>query len=86
MRRTTGITASAGGSLPYFCGWAITGRSTVAHLVASAGFPLAGSRHRAWRGQMITVVARTLNARGVPGNCAECNQHLRMMAITQRIR
>ncbi|MGQ0717011.1 MAG: hypothetical protein ACT4NP_06775 [Pseudonocardiales bacterium] len=86
MRRTTYITGSADGSPAYYCGWAITGCSTISHLVASAEFPLAGSRHRAWCGQTITVIGLTLNARGVPGSCAECNQKLRMMAVTRRVR
>lgn len=86
MCRTTCITSNADGSPAYYCGWAITGRSTISHLVASAEFPLAGSRHRAWCGQMITVIGLTLNARGVPGSCAQCNQQLRMMAVTQRVR
>jgi hypothetical protein len=36
------IPDSADESLMYFCGWAITGRNTVTHLVASARFLLAG--------------------------------------------
>lgn len=77
---------SADGLRAYYCGWAITGRTTVSHLVASAEFPLAGSQHRAWCGQTITVIALTLNPRGLPRSCAECNQQLRMMAVTQRVR
>ncbi|MGH3966299.1 MAG: hypothetical protein ACRDRY_24150 [Pseudonocardiaceae bacterium] len=86
MSRTTRVAGSANSSPAYYCGWAITGRSTVSHLVASAEFPIAGSQHRAWCGQTITVIALTLNARGWRGSCAECNQQLRMAGITQRVR
>lgn len=86
MSRTTRITGSAGGSGAYYCGWVITGRTTVSHLIASADFPIAGSQHRAWCGQTITVIGLTLNARDLPRSCAECNQQLRMMATTQRAR
>jgi hypothetical protein len=34
MSRTTRIAGSAGGSSAYYCGWVITGRTTVSHLVA----------------------------------------------------
>ncbi|MGH3698597.1 MAG: hypothetical protein ACRDRU_19490 [Pseudonocardiaceae bacterium] len=64
MARMPCSTGSAGA---YYCGWAITGRTTVPHLVASAEFPLAGSRHRSWCGQMITVIALTLDARDCQG-------------------
>jgi hypothetical protein len=80
------ITGSAGGSSAYYCGWVITGRATVSHLIASADFPIAGSQHRSWCGQTIKVIGLTLNARELPRSCAECNQHLRMMALTQRVR
>ncbi|MGH3766770.1 MAG: hypothetical protein ACRDS0_15745 [Pseudonocardiaceae bacterium] len=50
---------SADGSGTYYCAWAITGRTTALHLVASAGFPLAGSQQRPWCGGMITVVGLT---------------------------
>ena len=77
------IPDSADESLTYFCGWAITGRNTVAHLVASARFPLAGYQYRAWCGQIITVIALTLNARDLPQSCAVCNGHLRLLACIQ---
>lgn len=67
----------------YYCGWAITGRDTVSHVVSSANFPLAGSRHRSWCGEMITVVALTLNARRPSRSCADCNELLRMLARYQ---
>lgn len=86
MSRMPCIAGSADGSGAYYCGWAITGRTTVSHLVASPDFPIAGSQHRSWCGQTITVIALTLNARDLPGSCAECNQQLRMMAMTQRVR
>ncbi len=66
----------------YFCGWAITGRTTIAHLVASARFPLAGYQYRAWCGEIVTVIALTLNARELPQSCAACNEHLRLLAGT----
>jgi hypothetical protein len=84
MNRMTCTTGRVAGSGAYYCGWAITGRTTVSHLVASADFPLAGSRHRSWCGQTITVIGLTLDARGLPRSCARCNRRLRMMALTQR--
>ncbi len=48
--------------------------------------PIAGSRHRSWRGRTIIVIGLTLNARDLPRSCTECNQHLRMMALAQRVR
>ena len=86
MSRMPCITGSADSSGAYYCGWAITSRTTVSHLIASAHFPIAGSQHRTWCGQTITVIGLTLNARGLPRSCAECNQRLRMMATTQRAR
>lgn len=73
----------AGDSGAYYCGWVITGHTTVSHLIASADFPIAGSQHRSWCGQTITVIGLTLNAREPPQSCAECNQQLRMMAMTR---
>jgi hypothetical protein len=81
----TRMPCSTGSAGVYYCGWAITGRTTVSHLVASAEFPLAGSRHRSWCGQTIIVIALTLDVRSAPGSCAECNQQLRMMAVAQRV-
>lgn len=76
--RMTCTAAGAGGFGVYYCGWAITGRTTVAHLVASPEFPRLGSRHRSWCGQTITVIGLTLD----PRSCPRCNRRLRMMALT----
>lgn len=71
---------TTGGSGTYYCGWAITGRTTVGHLVSAARFPLAGYRYRAWCGEMITVVALTLNVRLLPDSCPDCNRYLRALS------
>ncbi len=63
---------SAAGSDTYYCGWAITGRTMISHLVSAPRFPIAGSRHRSWCGQTITVIALTLNVRRLPGSCPDC--------------
>ncbi len=59
---------------PHYCGWAITGRTTVAHLIASPDFPTAGSQRRAWCGQTITVIGLTLDARHPQMHCRECDE------------
>jgi hypothetical protein len=64
----------------------ITGRTTVSRLIVSADFPIAGSQHRSWCGQTITVIGLTRNVRDLPRSCAECDQQLRVMATTQRAR
>ncbi|MGH3671286.1 MAG: hypothetical protein ACRDSH_11720 [Pseudonocardiaceae bacterium] len=69
----------------YYCGWAITGRVTASHLVASDDFPTAGSQHRAWCGQTVTVIGLTLDARGLPDSCADCNRLLRRLARASRV-
>lgn len=70
------------GDMPYYCGWAITDRATVSHLIASRDFPTAGSPRRAWCGEMVTVIGLILNARLPRLHCAECNQRLRRIAAT----
>ncbi|MGH3718056.1 MAG: hypothetical protein ACRDRI_04290 [Pseudonocardiaceae bacterium] len=85
IHRMTCIAGHAAGSGAYYCGWAITGRGAVAHLVAAADFPLVGSRHRSWCGKMITVIGLTLDSRSLPRSCARCNRRLRAMALTQRL-
>ncbi len=80
------IAGSAEGPGAYYCGWAITGRTTVSHLVASATFPIAGRQYRSWCGQTITVIGLTLDARSLPSSCPECNQQLRLLARAQWVR
>lgn len=75
---------TAGRSGAYYCGWAITGPATIGHLVSAARFPIAGTRHRAWCGQTITVLALTLNVRVLPGSCPDCNRYLRALASRPR--
>ncbi|MGH3851890.1 MAG: hypothetical protein ACRDR6_00005 [Pseudonocardiaceae bacterium] len=83
--RLTCTAGSIAGSGVYYCGWAITGRAAVSHLVASAEFPVVGSRHRSWCGRTITVIGLTLDPRSVARSCARCNRRLRALACTPRL-
>lgn len=74
------ITSGAEDSLAYYCGWAITGQDAISHMVSAARFPLAGSQHRAWCGQLITVIGLTLNSRHAPRSCPDCNRYLRALS------
>ncbi|MGH3773212.1 MAG: hypothetical protein ACRDRW_17755 [Pseudonocardiaceae bacterium] len=85
INRMTCIAGRVADSVPYYCGWAVTGGGALAHLVAAADFPLVGSQHRSWCGQTITVLGLTLNPRSLPRSCARCNRRLRAMALTQRL-
>jgi hypothetical protein len=58
MNHMTCIAGGADGSRAYYCGWAITGRTTVSHLVSAPSFPIVGSQHRSWCGQTITRLDR----------------------------
>lgn len=80
MDHMTCIAGGADGSRAYYCGWAITGRSTVSHLVSAPSFPIVGSQHRSWCGQTITVIGLTLGPCSLSGNCRECNRYLRVLA------
>lgn len=64
---------------PYYCGWALTYRNSLSHLVASRDFPVAGSLRRAWCGEMVIVVGLTLDARRGQPHCAECNRRLQQI-------
>ncbi|MGH3829886.1 MAG: hypothetical protein ACRDRS_05445 [Pseudonocardiaceae bacterium] len=79
----TCVAGSVTGPGAYYCGWALTGRTTVSHLVASAEFPVVGSRHRSWCGRTVTVIGLTLDPRSLARSCARCNRHLRALARTQ---
>ncbi len=70
---------------PHYCGWAITGRTTAAHLIASPDFPTAGSQRRAWCGQTITVIGLTLDAHYCQLHCHECDKWLRQMAAVPSV-
>ena len=64
----------------YYCGWAITYRDSLSHLIVSRDFPTAGSLSRAWCGETVIVVGLTLDARRLRLHCPECNGRLQQIA------